>query len=105
MKVQATKVMAAALSEAIKETGKNWSFSLVKLSERAYNLNVGSSIYPEIDFDWNTEKFKVILLSYSPNDYAMPAYITTPDLVKICRSYACKSVNDLAAAIADKYGI
>lgn len=82
MKVKATKVMADFLR---KSTGKrDFTISLEKMTERQFALCVSIETYRHTaDYNPETCLFNVIKITYPPEYWAMPRYITTADLLNI----------------------
>ena len=84
MKVKVSKVFADFINKTAKELGFKAEASVVKMSERAYRLNVGLSAMLDAqdtgDYDWCEDEYKVIRVVY-PEDYcACPQYLTTTSL-------------------------
>ena len=80
MKVKATKAMTKYLNDHI----ENITFTLEKLTEAAYRMQVDIDTYlNEIDYSIKTGLFSVIKVSYPGEYYAMPRYLTTKDLNRI----------------------
>ena len=83
MKLKATKVLAKLLNEKIKD----YEISLVKFSKNAFEWYVDMDSYKHtIDFDWKTDKFSVICVSYPCEYYANDKYITTKNLCEIFKN-------------------
>jgi hypothetical protein len=79
MKVKATKKMAQVLSNNIKE----YKITLEQFTERNYSLFVNLDSYKnENDYNINTGLFNTIKVTYPPEYYAYPSYLSTNDLVK-----------------------
>lgn len=90
MKVRVTKVMAKHIAKVLKENGiKVEEVSVVKTSERTYALLIGTSALAAADeygdYDWENDTYKVIRVVYPYEYYATPRYLTTEELVRICR--------------------
>jgi len=82
MKVKATKTMTAALNKHFPE----WSFTFLRLSQEAYTTSVSYSLMENFqDWDYTRNCMNVIRLDYPATDYALPRFITTNDLINICR--------------------
>ena len=82
MKVKVTKTMTAALNKHFPE----WSFSFLRLSQDAYRTEVDYSCIDNYqDWDYTRNCMNVIRLDYPATDYALPRFITTNDLLNICR--------------------
>jgi hypothetical protein len=85
MKVKVTNAMAKEIKKALSGIAENVTFG--KMNMDLYKWNVDTDLFShEDDFDMNTNKFKVIRIDYPGDCYAIPAYVTTQDLVMIFRN-------------------
>lgn len=80
MKVAATKTMA---KEIQKNAVPGISISYIELSPDRYNFTVGDAFYNDIDYIESKGKMRTIRVDYSPELYALPAYLTTKELNRI----------------------
>ncbi|MBO5948922.1 hypothetical protein J6Q66_08825 [bacterium] len=80
MKVKATKTFAKFLNDNIKGV----EIKKIELTERFFGACVDFDTFDhEIDFDYKTNRFNVIVVNYPSNFYAVPTYLTTKDLTKL----------------------
>ena len=76
MKVKATKTMRKFLADNIPE----YSFRIEKMTVDEYKINVDFDVLKHTS-DFNGETMQAIKVIYPAEYYAIPAYITTWDLV------------------------
>lgn len=99
MKVKVSKVFADFINKTAKELGFKAEASVVKMSERAYRLNVGLNAMLDAqdtdDYDWGEDEYKVIKVAYPDGYYAMPQYLTTASLNKEFRRRGVTTEDDL----------
>ena len=95
MKVKVSKVFADFINRTAKELGFKAEASVVKMSERAYRLNVGLNAILDAldtdDYDWDEDEFKVLRVTYPEEYCACPQYLTTALLTSEFRR---RGVND-----------
>lgn len=90
MKVKVSKVMAKHIAKVLKEHGIRFEeVSVQKMSEGLYRFQFGFNALLDADdygdYEWGKDEYKVIRIVYPYEDYAMPTYITTKNLVEMCR--------------------
>lgn len=78
MRVKVTKVFA----KFIESNCAGLSAEVVELSEDAYYYNVGSIWDAGDDYSPATGKFRAICVSYPPEWYASPRYISTAQILE-----------------------
>lgn len=79
MKVKTTKTMAKTLQQYFKD----YKITQEKLTERQFIFNVSIDAYNhENDFDYITNKYNVLKVTYPNNYYACNRYLTTNDLIR-----------------------
>lgn len=84
MIVKISKKMLSELKKdpAFKNAGIDLSF--YEMPRRAYELyTTGYTWENEIDYDPARETFKTIRVSYAPELYALPRFLTTADLLRV----------------------
>jgi hypothetical protein len=77
MRVKVSKVFA----KFIESNCAGLSAEVVEMSEGAYSYNVGSIWDAGDDYNPATGKYKAICVSYPPEFYASPRYISTAQIV------------------------
>ena len=77
MKIKVTKVFA----KFIEKNCPNLSAEVVDMSHGAYSCNVGNIFDAGDDYDPATGKYKAICVSYPPEWYASPRYISTAQIL------------------------
>ena len=101
MKIQVSKVFA----DFINKTVTNVEASVRKMSENEYRMNVGSFGLWDAeqygDYDWQTGKYKAIVILYPDDYYACPRYITTKELDKEFKRRGVKDAEGLKSMIKD----
>lgn len=103
MKVKVSKVFADFINKTAKELGFKAEASVVKMSERAYCLNVGLNAMLDAqdtdDYDWGEDEYKVIRVVY-PEDYcACPQYLTTTALNNEFKRMGVTTADELKAMV------
>ena len=101
--MKVSKVFADFINKTAKELGFKAEASVMKMSERAYCLNVGLSAMLDAqdtdDYDWREDEYKVIRVAY-PEDYcACPQYLTTTSLNKEFRRRGVTTADELKAMV------
>ena len=103
IKIQATKTLTNFLNDHLNDIGR---FSYVKMSPAAYEVHVNNAawyynnndlLYDRAGFNY----YRVIVLEYAPENYALPAYISTNDLLKVFKhsdKTAAGFINEMRAA-------
>lgn len=82
MQVRTSKKMTAFLKKNLK--GCSVTLSHVKLNQDCFRVYVDFSLLDHIsDYDYETETFSVIRVSYPAECFAMCKYLTTRDLNRI----------------------
>lgn len=79
------------------------SARLEKMTPDEYGRFVDYDLFSHTD-DYDGTRFKVIKVMYPCSDYAMPAYITTRDLVKAFRE-SDKTADGFADTLRRQYAI
>lgn len=101
MKIQVSKVFA----DFINKTVPNVEASVRKMSENEYRMHVGSFALWDAeqygDYDWQTGKFKAIVVLYPDDYYACPRYITTKELDKEFKRRGVRDAEGLKSMIKD----
>ena len=103
MIIQASKTMSHFLNDHLKDIG---SFSYVKMRPAAYNHMVNGAAWYENNNDLifdnsGREFYRVIILEYPPEFYALPAYISSNDLLNVFKNSdktAAGFINEMRAA-------
>lgn len=110
MKIKTTKTLAAALNkEAQKQHVRMW-FDCIALPTYDYSKIVSYRFEDmERDYDMRTGKCKAIKIVY-PDDYALPEYVTTNDLLRIADCiartiYDPLTVENFAKHVFEEYEI
>lgn len=97
MKLKTTKTLADLLNKNSKYT-----ITQTKLTTRQFQFYVDFDTYlHEIDYDINTNTFKVFTVTYPQNYFSSPKYITTADLIKIYNKLSTKSLTAFIEAFND----
>ena len=97
MKIKVTKVFA----KFIESNCRNLSAQVVELSEGSYSYCVGSVWDAGDDYNPETDKYKAICISYPPEWYASPRYISTAQIVDKFHSYNVTNVAGLVDMLKD----
>ena len=87
IKVKVSKRMASELNEALKENYCIESIYYAESSREYYERNVRSFYYDHynLDYDYNKNKYKFLVVEYKDDCFAMNKYITTYDLQNILK--------------------
>lgn len=101
MKIQVSKVFA----DFINKTVPNVEASVRKMSENEYRMHVGCFAAWDAeqygDYDWQTGKFKAIVVLYPDDYYACPRYITTKELDNEFKRRGVRDAEGLKSMIKD----
>ena len=101
MNIQVSKVFA----DFINKTVPNVEASVRKMSENEYRMHVGSLAVCLAaqygDYDWQTDKYKAIVVLYPDDHYACPRYITTKELHEEFKRRGVKDAEGLKSMIKD----
>lgn len=101
MKIQVSKVFA----DFINKTVPNVEASVRKMSENEYRIHVGIFALWDAeqygDYDWQTGKYKAIVVLYPDDYYACPRYITTKELDNEFKRRGVKDAEGLKSMIKD----
>lgn len=95
MYVQVSKTFAAFINKTAKQKGFKARATVVEVSENFYKWNV--DIFgpkSESDYNWQTDKYKVIAVEYPGEYYAPVRYLSTDELITEARA---AGVHDLAS--------
>lgn len=98
MKIKVSKVFADFINKTAKEMNFAVSAKVIELTENMYCFHVDSNIFHAYDYNdvnENNGKFKVIILTYPGNYYAVPNYLTTYQLTKEFKRRNITDVNGL----------
>lgn len=85
MNVQVSKTMTNAINEYFKQNGIPYAAIYETMSRNAYALNVDMFDFNGDDYLPQTDKMRAIKILYPVEDYALPRYITTRELVRVFR--------------------
>ena len=109
MKIKVSKVFADFINKTAKELGFSAEASVVKMSERAYRLNVGLNAMLDADdygdYDWAEDEYKVIRVVYPEEYYACPQYLTTAMLINEYRRRGVSTIDELKLMLKDMLSI
>lgn len=98
MVVKVTKKMASVLAKEFKD----YEIEYQEMTEQVYSYCVDiDSFKHENDYDFITNKFKVIKIIYPADYYALPSYLTTNDLLK-CFEKSDKTYNSFIEKVKDE---
>ena len=98
MVVKVTKKMASVLAKEFKD----YEIEYQEMTEQAYRYCVDfDSFNHENDYNFLTNKFKVITVEYPADYYACNKYLTTNDLLK-CFKKSDKTYNGFIAEVKDE---
>lgn len=101
MNIRVSKVFA----DFINKTAANVEASMLKMSEGEYRMNLGGFALWDAeqygDYDWKTDKYKAIVVTYPSDYYACPRYISTKELDKEFKRRGVRDAEGLKAMIKD----
>lgn len=103
MQIRATKVFAKELTRQLKGNYCIESVELVKIPRELAYFSIGSS-YSDQDIDWNDNTVRALQVIYKPECYAMEKYVTTGELVKLCKKDKL-TIEEYIKAFKDAYEI
>lgn len=102
MKVRVTKKFADFINKMAKAGELHIDCAELKmLTAREYNIHVGETEDAEYYGDYVPEedRYKVIQITYPPEYYAMPIYITSQELIITARRFDVKTFEALKSML------
>lgn len=101
MKVKVTNTMARALTNHARNNNHPYKFTVINCGQRDYSIHIGDpfTAFDYGDYSVKTGLFKAIRVDYSPECYALPAYLTTEYLNKLYRPGM--SLNEYMESVMD----
>lgn len=100
MKIKTSKVLAKLLNDNIKE----FDICQRKITSRHFRLCVDCTQTHDNDYDYKTDKYSVLCITYPSNWYANSVYITTDDLHRIYKQ-SNKTLNGFIDTFKEEYMI
>lgn len=89
MYITTSKKLTSLLNKAAKTAGAAMRFDHVKMNENEFKWYVDiDTSFHGLDYDYKTETFSVIRVSYPTSYYACDNYLTTRKLTKIFKRSA-----------------
>lgn len=102
MKIQVSKVFANFINKTAKEMGFEAHAEVVALRSSAYTFATGTDRWDgDCDYDWESDTYRVIEVSYPYEFYATRRFLTTYELVKEFRSRGVKTTEGLKDMLKD----
>ena len=95
MYIQVSKVFARFIDETAKLRGFSARATVVEVTENFYKWNV--DIFgprDDRDYNWNTDKYKVIAVEYPGDYYAPVRYLSTNELITEARAAHVRTIED-----------
>lgn len=105
MQIKVSKVLANEIAKYIKSNCKDeHNVQVEQHGEAWYRMNTPfGSFLDDTDYDWKTDKYKVIAI-YRPDEYYAPAvYLTTEMLVKSFKRIAEKTLQNFMEQVWHDY--
>lgn len=100
MKIKTSKVLAKLLNDNIKE----FNIYQQKLTPQQFGWYVDCINSHDNDYDYKTDKYSVLYITYPANWYANTKYITTDDLYQIFKK-SNKTLNGFIDTFKEEYMI
>ena len=102
MNIQVSKVFAKFINKTAKEMGFEAHAEVIALRSSAYTFATGNDMWDgECDYDWKTDTYRVIEVSYPYDFYATRRFLTTYELVKEFRQRKVETVDELKEMLKD----
>lgn len=102
MNIQVSKVFANFINKTAKEMGFEAHAEVIALRSSAYTFATGTDIWDgECDYDWKTDTYRVIEVSYPYDFYATRKLLTTHELVSEFRKRGVKTADELKEMLRD----
>lgn len=102
MNIKVSKVFAKFINDTAKEMGFEAHAEVVALRSSAYTFATGNDMwYGDCDYDWKTDTYRVIEVSYPWDFYATRRFLTTYELVNEFRKRGVKTVDELKEMLKD----
>lgn len=102
MNIKVSKVFAKFINDTAKEMGFEAHAEVVALRSSAYTFATGNDMWSgDCDYDWKTDTYRVIEVSYPWDFYATRRFLTTYELVNEFRKRGVKTVDELKAMLRD----
>lgn len=102
MKVRVTKKFADFINKMAKAGELHIDTAEVRMfSPQEYSINVGDPFDAEYygDYDLEKGKIRVIQITYPPEYYAMPMFITSQELIITAKRSAVKTFDELKSML------
>ena len=102
MNIQVSKVFANFINKTAKEMGFEAHAEVIALRSSAYTFATGNDMWDgDCDYDWKTDTYRVIEVSYPHDFYATRRFLTTHELVQEFRKRKVESVAELKEMLKD----
>lgn len=102
MNIQVSKTFANFINKTAKEMGFEAHAEVIALRSSAYTFATGTDLWDgERDYDWKTDTYRVIEVSYPYDFYAANRYLTTYELTKEFRRRGVKTAEELKDMLRD----
>lgn len=102
MKIQVSKTFAKFINDTAKEMGFEAHAEVIALRSSAYTFATGTDRWDgECDYNWDTDTYRVIEVSYPWDFYATRRFLTTYALNLEFRKRGVKTVDELKAMLRD----
>ena len=102
MNIKVSKVFANFINKTAKEMGFEAHAEVIALRSSAYTFATGNDMWDgDCDYDWKTDTYRVIEVSYPYDFYATRRFLTTYELVQEFRKRKVESVDELKEMLKD----
>jgi len=102
MNIQVSKTFANFINKTAKEMGFEAHAEVIALRPSAYTFATGTDLWDgECDYNWNTNTYRVIEVSYPYDFYATRRFLTTYELTKEFRRRGVKTAEELKDMLRD----
>ena len=102
MNIKVSKTFAKFINNTAKEMGFEAHAEVIALRSSAYTFATGNDMWNgDCDYDWKTDTYRVIEVSYPWDFYATRRFLTTYELVNEFRKRGVKTVAELRDMLRD----
>ncbi|MBO7322605.1 MAG: hypothetical protein J6U51_03355 [Bacteroidales bacterium] len=105
MKIKATKTFVNFINKVAKDRNLQFSAELAEISSNSYGFLVGDIWSADMDYNFKTDKYRVIRIVYPYEYYCNPVYVSTDNLTRNFRRYGVKDIESLKDMICDLYAV
>ena len=104
MVIKVSKVFARFMNQAAAAAGVEFSACVVNVPQNAAGA-LGLDPWDITDYDFNTGKYRAIMVTYPPEFYACARYVGTSELVREFKRRGVRDAAGLSSMLVDMFAI